>query len=417
MRKLVASAVIFLFIGTGATSVAQSDGISYAFWDLNQRPAMEAQIAEFQEQNPDVTVRLQQFPFADYWTRLQTGVAGGAAYDTFWMNGPNFPVYASQGALSSLQTLVDEGVVDLSRYPESLVAIYSYGDELYGVPKDFDTIGLFYNKELFDAAGLAYPNADWTWSDLREAAEKLTIREGDRVTQYGFANQPSSQSNFWNFIYQNGGQVLNEDGTRALYDEPEACEALLFLFDMTQDGFTPGGAELQAAEWNPANSLFPAGRVAMMTGGSWLPIALSQANPNIDVAPLPMGKQRATVLHGLANVVWANSDQQEAAIQFVGYLGGEEAQLIQAETGTVIPAMNGMQDIWVESIPSMNLQVFIDALEYSVPLPSTQTDRGREWQVRSEEVMQEALLGNIPRDQLCQRMAEEANAALDRGAR
>ena len=102
---------------------------------------------------------------------------------------------------------------------------------------------------------------------------------------------------------------------------------------------------------------------------------------------------------------------------FVGYLGSEEAQLIQAETGTVIPAMIGMQQIWVESIPSMNLQVFVDALEYAVPIPSTQTDRGREWQVVSEEVMQEALLGNIPRDQLCQRMTDEVNAALDRGAR
>lgn len=416
MRKWFTIVVALLVISMWSASVAQNS-ISYAFWDLNQRPAMEAQAQGFQAQNPDVIVNLQQFPFSDYWTRLQTGVAGGAAYDTFWINGPNFPVYASQGALTSLQPLVDEGVVDLSRFPENLVAIYTHDGELYGIPKDFDTIGLFYNKDLFDAADLEYPNEDWTWDDLRAAAEQLTIRQGDRVVQYGFSNHPSSQSVFWNFIYQNGGQVLNEDGTRVLYNEPEACEALLFLYDMTHDGLSPGGAELQANEWNPANNLFPAGRVAMMPGGSWLPIALSQANPSIDVAPLPMSRQRATVIHGLGNVVWSNSPAQDAAMRFVGYLGNEEAQLIQAATGTVIPAMIGMQEIWVESIPTMNLQVFIDALDYAVPIPSTQTDRGREWQVVSEEVMQGALLGNIPRDQLCQRMTDEANAALDRGAR
>jgi multiple sugar transport system substrate-binding protein len=414
MDKWITSLFVLLILGS--VSMAQNS-ISYAFWDLNQRPAMEAQARGFQEENPGITVRMENFPFSDYWTRLQTGVAGGAAYDTFWINGPNFPVYVSQGALTNLQPLVDEGVIDLSRFPENLVEIYSYNGDLYGVPKDFDTIGLFYNRDLFDAAGLEYPNEDWTWEDLRNAAEQLTIRDGNRVIQYGFSNHPSTQTVFWNFIYQNGGQVLNEDGTRALYNEPEACEALLFLYDLTHDGFAPTGAELQANEWNPANNLFPAGRVAMMPGGSWLPVVLSQANPSIDVAPLPKGRQRATVIHGLGNVVWSGSSAQDAAVRFVGYLGSEEAQLIQAKTGTVIPAMIGMQEIWVESIPTMNLQVFVDALEYAVPIPSTQTDRGREWQVVSEEVMQDALLGNIPRDQLCQRMTDEANAALDRGAR
>ena len=118
------------------------------------------------------------------------------------------------------------------------------------------------------------------------------------------------------------------------------------------------------------------------------------------------------MIHGLANVVWSKSPHQDAAIEFVKFLGSQEAQQILAETGTVIPAMNGLQDAWVESIPEMNLQVFIDAVEYAVPFPTT--PKGPEWSVKAEEVLREAWLGNIPRDQICTRAAEAANAALTR---
>lgn len=386
--------------------------ITYAFWDAAQRPAMEAQIEAFRKQHPNITVQPQVIPFAEYWTKLQTAVAGGSAYDVFWMNGPNFQVYASQGVLVDLQPSIDEGGVDLKAFPQSLVDLYTYEGKAYGIPKDFDTIGLYYNKELFDAAGVEYPTADWTWEDLKENAKQLTIREGNSVRQWGIAAPPSDQQGYFNTIYQNEGKILNGEGTQVLLDEPASCEGILFLYDFVQDGSSPSGPDLQAQNWAPQQNLFPGGQVAMLMGGSWLASTFHEANPAIDVVPLPEGKRQATVIHGLANVVWSQSPHQDAAVEFVKFLGTEEAQRILAETGTVIPAMNGLQDAWVESIPEMNLQVFIDAVDYAVPFPTT--PKGYEWGEKATEVLRNAWLGNVPRDQICSRAAEAANAALAR---
>ena len=124
--------------------------ITYGFWDDVQRPAVEQQIAAFKELHPNITVEPQVVPWDDYWTKLQTGVAGGSTYDVFWMNADGLPVYASQGALVSIQEMVDDGSIDADAYPESLRSLYTFEDTVYGIPRDFDTIALFYNKDLFD---------------------------------------------------------------------------------------------------------------------------------------------------------------------------------------------------------------------------------------------------------------------------
>src|SRR5215218_10030413 len=124
--------------------------ITYGFWDDAQRPAVEQQIAAFKELHPNITIEPQLVPWDDYWTKLQTGVAGGAAADVFWLNANNLPVYAAQGALVPIQPLVDDGSIDADAYPESLRSIYTFEGTVYGIPRDFDTIALFYNKDLFD---------------------------------------------------------------------------------------------------------------------------------------------------------------------------------------------------------------------------------------------------------------------------
>jgi multiple sugar transport system substrate-binding protein len=397
-----------------STAAAQRTEITYAFWNAAQQPAIEAQVEAFEAQHPDIEVSLQVVPFNEYWTKLQTGVAGGAAFDVFWMNGPNFPVYASQGVLADLSPILGAGAVDLADYPQALVDLYTHGDTVYALPRDFDTIGLFYNKAHFDEAGLDYPDADWTWDDLRDAAERLTVRQGNRVARWGFAAFPTDQMGYFNLIPQNGGRVMNDDGSSVLLDEPASCEALLFLYDFQADGLAPGGPVLQAEGWNAAPNLFPSGRASMIMAGSWFAGRYSEADPNIDVAPLPRGRERATVVHGLGNAVWANSRNKEAALAFVEYLASREAEEILGETGTVIPAMNGLADVWLKSVPGMDLQVFIDALDYAVPIQSAETDRGAEWVGLANEVYREAWLGNVPRDRICEQMAAAANAALAR---
>ena len=378
--------------------------ITYAIWDNNQLPAHEQIIAAFEADHPNIHVDAQVVPWGNYWDKLQTAVAGGEAYDVFWMNGPNFPVYASKGVLMDIQKNVAADKLDMTVYPESLVNLYSYDGDVYGLPKDFDTIALFYNKDLFDKAGVAYPDDTWTWDTFAEAAKNLTV-DGN----WGFASTLEDQSGYWNFIFQNDGQVIAPDGSKVLIDEPASCDTIKFLYNFVSSGESPDGATMASAD--PATQLFPGGRVAMIVAGSWMARTYADADANIGVAPLPMGKQRATIIHGLSNVIWSGTQHPEEAWEFLKFLGSEQAGLILAQSGTVIPAYQGLQDAWVESIPDMDLKVFIDALDYAVPYPTAA--QGMEWNTKISTVLGEVWAGNVSIDDACTMAADEANAVLE----
>jgi multiple sugar transport system substrate-binding protein len=379
--------------------------ITYGFWDDAQRPAVEKQIAAFKELHPNITIEPQVVPWDDYWTKLQTGVAGGSTYDVFWMNADDLPVYAAQGAIVSIQPIIDDGSVDVAAYPESLRSIYTFEDKVYGIPRDFDTIALFYNKDLFDAAGVEYPTADWTWDDMRAAAEKLTKEDG---SQWGYVSSLGGQQNYYNLIKQNKGEILNNDQTESMLGEQAACEALQFAGDFITDGLSPSVAEMQAND--PHNILFPAGVIAMIPGGSWNALTFSQAIPATAVVPLPKGKAQASAIHGLANVIWSGGQNQCAAMEWVRYLASADAERILGSTGTVIPAMHGLQEEWVSSIPTMDLKVFLDAVDYSFPVPNPKS--GPEWANDVDATLVEAWSGGIPRDQVCAKVDAAADAAL-----
>ncbi len=382
--------------------------LSYGFWDAAQRPGVEAQIAAFTALHPNITIEPQIVPWNDYWTKLQTGVAGGSTYDVFWINANNLPVYASQGALVPIQDLVDDGSIDAESYPESLRSIYTHDGQAFGIPRDFDTIALYYNKDHFDAAEAEYPTADWTWDDLRAAAEKLTIKDGDNTTQWGYAAGMNGQQNWYNLIWQNEGEILNEDQTEAMLDEAAACEAMQFAGDIVINGFSPSVAAMQAND--PHDMLFPAGVISMISGGSWYARTYSEALPNVAVVRLPQGKQRASAIHGLANVIWSGGQNQCAALEWVKFLASAEAEQLLADTATVIPAMAGLQESWIASVPNLDLQVFLDAVEYSYPVPNPAS--GPEWETNVVEVLADAWSSGS-QDDICARIEEAATAGLE----
>ena len=399
MKRFFILCILFACL---SVALAQTT-ISYAIWDNNQLPAHQQIAAAFEAENPDVKVDIQVVPWGNYWDKLQTAVAGGEAYDVFWMNGPNFPVYASKGVLMDLQDRVAADNLDTSVYPQALVDLYTYDGDVYGLPKDFDTIAVYYNKDMFDAAGMDYPSADWTWDDLKSTAQALT-KDGN----WGFASTTADQAGYWNFIYENGGQVISDDGTQVLIGEPAACGAIDYLYSFVADGLSPDGATMSSVD--PWTQLFPGGRVAMVVGGSWLARTYADAEPTIDVAPLPQETQRASIIHGLANVMWSKTQHPDEAWKFVEFLGSDKAATILAQSGTVIPAYTGFQDAWVESIPDMNLQVFMDATQYAVPYPTAA--QGMEWNAKVAEVLGEVWNGNQPIDGACQEAASAADAVL-----
>lgn len=395
--------LILLALLVSSISLAQVT-LSYALWDNNQLPAHRLLADFFEAEHPDIKIDIQVVPWVNYWDKLQVAVAGGNAYDVFWMNGANIGVFSDKGVLLELTDLIAADGLDVSVYPAALLELYRANEAIYGLPKDLDTIALFYNADLFRQAGIAPPDDSWTWDTLQTVAAQLT---GDGI--WGFAATPADQAGYWNFIYQNEGEVLAPDGSHVLIDSPAACDAINYLYSFVKAGSSPDGATMQAVD--PWTGLFPAGRVAMVTGGSWLARTYADASLNIGVAPLPTGKQRASVVHGLANVIWSGTAHPEAAWDFVKFLSSEQAATILAQSGTVIPAYSSLQGAWTSSIPSMDLQVFIDALDYGVTYPTAA--EGLAWNTEISNVLGDLWAGNASLEGVCARAASAANAILE----
>ncbi|UNX53591.1 sugar ABC transporter substrate-binding protein [Georgenia sp. TF02-10] len=412
-RVLVTAALITtgaLLAGcSGGDTADTGDGgdvtITYGVWAGTQTPAMEAIAAAFEDENPGINVEVQEQPWPQYWSTLQTGAQGGTAPDAFWMLAQQIRPYASGGQLLDLTDAIESEGVDLADYPQAVLDLYDQGDgAIYGLPKDFDTNGVWYNKELFDAAGVDYPSPDWTWEDFRETARALT---GDGV--WGVAAPIDPQGGYYNTIYQAGGQVISDDGTTAEIASPEAVEGIQFWTDLQADGSSPTLQQLSDTE---AVTMFEQGRVAMYMSGSFWALQFynnEEFRPNVDVAPLPTGPAgQANITSGIANVGFAGTDHPEEVAKFLLFASGERAAQIQAETGAVLPAFNGTQQGWLDAMPEFeNLQVFIDAVEYAVPLPVQ--GNAAEWQGLQTQYLTPAWNGEIS----AQEAAEQYAVAID----
>ncbi|WP_433257042.1 ABC transporter substrate-binding protein [Streptosporangium sp. CA-135522] len=408
---LCAGALVTAAAGCSSSGSGDSGGkvtLSYGIWDKNQKPAMEKIAQEFGKTHPGITVKVELTPGSkDYWTKLQTSAAGGSAPDVFWMNGPRVGLWASQGALLPLSDRIAKDGFDTTKFPESLNSLYTLGGKQYGVPKDFDTIGLWYNKNLFDKAGVKYPDASWTWDDVRTAAKKLTD-SGKGV--YGIAAPAWSQELYYNTIYQAGGYVISPDGKKSGFDDPASIEGLRFWVDIiNKDKSSP---TIQQLEDTDPIQMFQNGKTAMFYDGSYDAIAYNQTEGlNADVVPLPAGpKKKAVIIHGLANVVYAKSKHPDEAWEFVKFLGGEQANKIQAETGTVIPAYNGLQDTWVKSMPKLKLQSYIDQVPDAVPYPRSMNTSV--WSTKETELIAQAFAGTKDLDATAKELAAFMNDAL-----
>ncbi|WP_419999179.1 ABC transporter substrate-binding protein [Streptomyces boninensis] len=359
--------------GNGADSAAGSGGrtqLSYGMWDPLQVPGMQKIIKAFEAENPGITVKIQVIPFVQYWTTLKTAMRGGSAPDVFWMNAPNLRLYASNDTLEPLGKYIRRDGFDMGVHPEELVGIYSHEGEHYGMPKDFDTIGLWYNKELFDKARVPYPDESWTWETVYDAARELT---NPKQSVYGIAAEMQGQYCYYNSIPQAGGYVIR-DG-KSGFAEPETIEGLRFWTGLIDRGWSPTASAMTDTS---GRQLYISEKVAMNYDLSAM-ASMMYAAPGIKdhggVAVLPKGRKRATTIHGLANVISAKSPHTEAAWKLVKFMGSKKAAEIQAREGVTISSYTGTQDAWVKSMPEFDLKVFIDMLDYAVPYPhSTYTN-------------------------------------------
>jgi multiple sugar transport system substrate-binding protein len=349
----------FAFAG-GGQQKSQGKTISLYMWGEPQKPAMEKVIEDYTKAT-GVRVEITMIPYGQFWTKLQTSLPSENGPDIFWCNYSHAIDYYPAGLVQEIQSYIDRDKVDLSPFPPALREMYSYNGKAYGIPKDYDTIALFYNKALFDAKGVAYPTNDWTWEDLRRAAIALT----DRVTDtYGFAVWATEQEVVYPFVFANDGTVLSQDGRSFSFSNPRTIEALQWLMDFIHvSRASPTYAELKELS---QSERFLAGKLAMLTSGSWDVKDFYDAHgDNLGIVHIPVNRREGNTIHGLSFNISAKSPNKEEAWGLLKAFTTREAGEAQAQV--VIPAYEGATQLWKNSYPKLDLQVFVDAAKISDP--------------------------------------------------
>jgi len=140
------------------------------------------------------------------------------------------------------------------------------------------------------------------------------------------------------------------------------------------------------------------------------PVLYDMLGEDLGVAPLPKGKERATIIHGLSWVMNSNTKSEKLAWELLKTLSNKQSEQWLAETGFSIPAYKGTEDAWIKSIPSVDLQVFIDSLEFGVPYPVSENTT--KWQDVENEEIQKMLLGQTSIDEATEAVAEKMNEIL-----
>jgi multiple sugar transport system substrate-binding protein len=313
--------------------------ISYSIWgDPAEIKSQQAVVDAFHQVNPKITVKVTVSDWDTYWDKLQTGIAGGDAPDVFAMDGPLFPDYQSRGVLLDLKPFINRDGYDLGQLADQAVKDFTTPDGQFGLPRDLNVIALFYNKAMFDAASVPYPDDTWDWAKLVETAHKLTLdkNKDGKPEQWGFYTETSDMENYWSsLVWQNGGDILAPDGKSTVLGTEQAVGGIQFLQDLIyKEKVMP-----EPALFAEIGDAFEQGKAAMEANGSWLVPTHEAAGIKLGVAPLPKGPAgQATSVNPTGAVVYAKTKSPDAAWEFVKYLASPAAQTKLMELKASLPA-------------------------------------------------------------------------------
>ena len=342
-----------LALSTGA-ALAQDTTLTYFSWDPEQLEVEQAAIQAFEEANPGVTVESTAMPPADYWPRLSALAASGDMPDVFMMSSGFVKEWAAAGNLADLSGLVTEE--QLANYYEGATSIGVVDGARVAFPQNWVAPVLFYNIDMFEAAGIETPQPDWTWDDFLEAARALTVDENDdgQIDVYGMYLY-GRYAHIEPWVFRNGGRYLNADET-ALELNQEAVNALQFLTDLVNvEGVAPQPQELEGVR---QQDVMPLGMAAMWVDGSWN-IANTRDivgdNFRWGIAQVPMGPDATE--ETAAAYAWADmlavantSDNQDLAWAFIQHMVGAGRQASDF-LGGKIPAYTDIatSEAWLET--------------------------------------------------------------------
>lgn len=406
-----AAAVLLAALLCGCSS--SNDGrthLTFQIWDVFQRNGMQAMSDAYTATHPNVTIEVQVINWDEYWTKLEAATMSRRMPDIFWMHTNEILKYADNDKLAECTD-----IVDTSHFSEiSLSNASGSNGVLYAVPKDKDTVGLVYNKEMFDAAGVSYPDENWTWDDLVDASKKIY----DATGNYGYLAYADDQLGYWNFVYQAGGSILTEDKTRGNFLDPGTKLGMDFYIGLQKNDWCPD--QVYFAETSPGAAFFSE-HGAMFLEGDWNILSELQNYPDMvgkwDVAVLPKcpnpvrGDGRATISNGLGYATGASNRHLDVVKDVLKFFGSEEGQRIQGESGAAIPAYIGLEGSWTGVFDQYPIHIdhFVEMFDYGIQ--SVNNAARPEWKTDVSDILLKIYTGELTLDDGLEQMQETVDEA------
>ncbi len=288
-------------------------------------------LAKFKEKYPDIEVKYELIS-GSYLDIIQTRIAGGTPPSVFYLDDLYAPDFMSKGVLEPLDEYIKRDNIDLSDFYSNLLTAFQYKGKTYGLPKDYNTLGLFYNKKIFSDAGLKPPK---NWEELYAIAKKLTGERNGKMT-YGLC-LPPDLARWLPFLYQADGKLIDSDGKKMAINSPEGLKALKYYAKLIDDKIAVKPSSV-GATW--CGQAFGLGKVAMAIEGGWLIPSLTNDFPKLEysIAKLPKDKKNSTIAFTVAYAISKRCKNKEAAWQLIKYLTGKEGMRAWTELGMALPS-------------------------------------------------------------------------------
>jgi multiple sugar transport system substrate-binding protein len=409
--------------------------LNYWLWDDNQTASYQTCADAFHKANPNITIKITQSAWAQYWQNLTTQLASGSAPDVWTDQASYYPQFVTSNQILDIQPYVDRDKVDLSQYQGGLADLFVKDGKRYGLPKDWDTMALVYNtaaltQSKVDAASLS--NLTWNPTDggtFEKVIAQATVDQSghngldpafdkNKVKVYGFlpewADGSQGQNGWGDLAVSNGFTYLDKPwGTHYNYDDPKLAETITWFKRLIDKGYSP---RFDKQSTLGRDAVMDSGQGAITIVGSWTISTYLGANAKqkYAFAPLPTGPTgRKTAINGLSDAIYAGTKHKDEAWKWVKFLGSTDCQDLVAANAVVFPAITTSTDKALAAHQAKNHDVHVFTDEAKAPggtffLPIS--DHGNEISQTVADAIQSVVLGKADAASALKKANDQVNA-------
>ncbi len=324
------------------------------------------------EVGTEIDLSIDITAWAEYWPKLKTSAAAGTPFDVMIMNGPNIMFHAANEILYDLSPYVSADNIDmLETFPGYLVNVYTLFGKVWGLPNFHATIGMYYNVEHLEQAGLSEPELGWTFDDWLDMSQKLTMRQGDTAERWGTYVGAWGQTEGYNYILANGGEILNAEKTEFLFGDAAGLGALNFIHDLIhRHGVAPD--RQAASDAGGKRDMFHNGLLSFRASGPWEFGFLTPLEGfNWGVQALPMGTRQANVVHGSSLSVGDSVATPDHSWTFIKYATTSDTGENSTAQYTMPASWKGSRNWAANSSHSEEANIFLQSMDWGYDYPQS----------------------------------------------